>query len=389
MVFLTNILGYVIKVPRKHLRDGFIDSLRLNVKGGTGGSGLPRYGGKGGSGGNVYVMTKKELTLRNVKKKWKKVNIHAEAGTNSSSKGILGKSGSDIIIEIPCGITIFDDNGLKLGDLNKDDLKLLVAKGGLGGCPETGFCGQKGQTRTIILDLKLIADVGLVGFPNAGKSTFLHAMSKARPKIARYPFTTLKPQLGTMIYNDLRQITVADLPGLIEGAHVNIGMGHKFLKHIERTKLLLFIVDIQGFQLSVHSLYRTFLDTVILLNKEIELYKPDLLNTPSMLIINKMDTNNADKIYADIKDKLEDLPNVASEYPEEIRPDHVIEFDDIVTASLALKKKNEIEMIKEKIRNILDINQEKELISKKEIVPNSDLHEKLKQQVKQIGPTLV
>ncbi|XP_043677502.1 GTP-binding protein 10 homolog isoform X1 [Vespula pensylvanica] len=389
MVFLTHILGYAIKVPRKHLREGFIDSLRLTVRGGAGGSGLPRYGGKGGSGGNVYVVTKEELTLRNVKKKWKKINIHAETGTNSSMKGILGKSGNDINIEIPCGVTILNDNGLKLGELNEANLKLLVAKGGLGGCPETGFCGQKGQSRTIILDLKLIADVGLVGFPNAGKSTFLHAMSKARPKIACYPFTTLKPQLGTMVYEDHRQITVADLPGLIEGAHANIGMGHKFLKHVERTKLLLFIVDIQGFQLSVHSPYRTFLETIILLNKEIELYKPDLLDTSSMLIINKMDTDNADKIYDDIKDKLEDLANVVSEYPEEIRPNHVIEFDDIVTASLALKKKNEIEMIKEKIRSILDINQEKDLILNKEIVSNSELHEKLKQQVKQYGPTLV
>ncbi|XP_043677503.1 GTP-binding protein 10 homolog isoform X2 [Vespula pensylvanica] len=371
MVFLTHILGYAIKVPRKHLREGFIDSLRLTVRGGAGGSGLPRYGGKGGSGGNVYVVTKEELTLRNVKKKWKKINIHAETGTNSSMKGILGKSGNDINIEIPCGVTILNDNGLKLGELNEANLKLLVAKGGLGGCPETGFCGQKGQSRTIILDLKLIADVGLVGFPNAGK------------------ITTLKPQLGTMVYEDHRQITVADLPGLIEGAHANIGMGHKFLKHVERTKLLLFIVDIQGFQLSVHSPYRTFLETIILLNKEIELYKPDLLDTSSMLIINKMDTDNADKIYDDIKDKLEDLANVVSEYPEEIRPNHVIEFDDIVTASLALKKKNEIEMIKEKIRSILDINQEKDLILNKEIVSNSELHEKLKQQVKQYGPTLV
>ncbi|KAL2719031.1 LOW QUALITY PROTEIN: GTP-binding protein 10 isoform X2 [Vespula squamosa] len=384
MVFLTNILDLFI--PRKHFREGFIDSLRLTVRGGTGGAGLPRYGGKGGSGGNVYVVTKEELTLRNVKKKWKKINIHAETGTDSSIRGILGKPGTDINIEIPYGVTILDDNGLKLGELNEADLKLLVAKGGLGGCPETGFCGQKGQSRTIILDLKLIADVGLVGFPNAGKSTFLHAMSKARPKIA---LTTLKPQLGTMVYEDHRQITVADLPGLIEGAHANLGMGHKFLKHVERTKLLLFIVDIQGFQLSIHSPYRTFLETIILLNKEIELYKPDLLDTSSMLIINKMDTDNADKIYDDIKDKLEDLENVASEYPEEIRPNHIIEFDDIVTASLALKKKNEIEMIKEKIRNILDINQEKELILKKEIVSNSELHEKLKQQVKQYGPTLI
>ncbi|KAI4503150.1 hypothetical protein M0802_002194 [Mischocyttarus mexicanus] len=389
MVFLTNILGYVIKVPRKKLSAGFIDSLRLTVRAGAGGSGLSRYGGKGGSGGNIYVLTEEDLTLRNVKKKWKKVKIHAETGGNSTMKGILGRPGTDITIKIPCGVTVFDNNGLKLGDLNEANSKLLVAKGGLGGCKETGFCGQKGQTRTIILDLKLIADVGLVGFPNAGKSTFLHAVSKARPKIANYPFTTLKPQLGTIVYEDYRQIAVADLPGLIEGAHANIGMGHKFLKHVERTKLLLFIVDIQGFQLSVHDYHRSCLETIILLNKELELYKPDLLYTPSMLIINKMDTDNSNQIYDNMKDKLKDLSNVVSEYPEEIRPNHVIEFDDIVTASLALKKDNEIGMIKEKIRNILDINEEKKLISESEIVSDSELHEKLEQQVKQHGPTLV
>ncbi|KAK2586884.1 hypothetical protein KPH14_009821 [Odynerus spinipes] len=224
MVFFTHILGYAKKLPRRYLRTGFIDTLRLHVKGGAGGSGSPRYGGRGGSGGNVYVVSKEELTLNHVRKKWKEKNIHAGTGDNSSAKGIIGIPGSNINIEIPCGITVFDDNGLKLGELNEENSKLMVAKGGLGGCPETQFCGRKGESRTIILDLKLIADVGLVGFPNAGKSTFLHAMSNARPKIASYPFTTIKPQIGTMVYKDHRQITVADLPGLIEGAHANIGM---------------------------------------------------------------------------------------------------------------------------------------------------------------------
>lgn len=386
MVFLTHILGYIKKVPK---REGFIDALRLHVKGGAGGSGIPRYGGIGGLGGNVYVTSKENISLKEVKRKWKGTNIHAGTGNNSTAKGIIGVAGRDINIEIPCGITVLDDNGCKLGELNKENTKLLVAKGGLGGCPETKFFGLKGESKTIILDLKLIADVGLVGFPNAGKSTFLNAISKARPKIASYPFTTIKPQLGTVVYKDQRQITIADLPGLIEGAHANIGMGHKFLKHIERTKLLLFIVDIQGFQLSLRHQQRTCLETIILLNKEIELYKPDLLDMPSMIIINKMDTDNANNIYADIKDEIKDLTHFASQCPEEMRPDKLIKFHDIVTASLALKEKSEIEIIKNKIRNIIDITKETELISDQEIISISELDKELIRQTKSDTSTLI
>lgn len=389
MVVLTRaVLGYAKKIPRKFKRQGLIDSLRLHVSGGTGGSGLPAYGGLGGAGGNVYVVADEKATLRSVKDKLKDVAMKAGTGGDSSKKGLIGLPGKDLNITVPTGITIFDNNRIKLGELNEENKKLMVAKGGLGGCEQTGYCGLRGESRTIVLDLQLLADVGLIGFPNAGKSTFLNAVSKAKPKIANYPFTTLRPQLGTMIYKDYRQITVADLPGLIEGAHINKGMGHKFLKHIERTKLLLFIVDIQGCQVSLKHDHRSCLETVLLLNREIELYKPDLLERPSMIIVNKMDTTGASEIYETIKPKLQNLKEFLSEFDESIQPQRVLQFDEILTASLKSQNPDEIAEIKTKIRNIIDKYVEQQNAEDMEEV-EEQLSEKLKHQWKKYAPTLV
>lgn len=191
-----------------------------------------------------------------------------------------------------------------------------------------------------------------------------------------------------MKYNDLRQITVADLPGLIEGAHMNIGMGHQFLKHIERTKLLMFIVDIQGFQLSPKHGHRSCLETVVLLNKEIELYKPDLLKRPAVLIINKMDTDNADNILQEIKPALYNLSNYVSTCSKDIQPEQVIHFDDILPTSLISKDKNDIETIKNRIRSILDKYEEK-----KHTLEHGDLDsllmKRLKCQLEEHTPTVV
>ncbi|EFN64478.1 GTP-binding protein 10-like protein [Camponotus floridanus] len=389
MVLLTQILYQVKKLPRKYLRTRFIDSLRLLVRGGTGGAGLPRYGGIGGAGGNVYVVTKDKLNLQDVIKKLKTKRIKADAGGDSSAKGIIGAPGEDKIISVPCGITIYNQNGVILGELNKEKMKLLVAKGGNGGCEETGYCGLKGESQTIKLDMKLIADVGLVGFPNAGKSTFLAAVSRTKPKIADYPFTTIRPRLGIMKYEDERQITVADLPGLIEGAHMNVGMGHKFLKHIERTKLLLFIIDIQGFQLSPKYTRRSCLETLVLLNKEIELYKPDLLKMPTIVIINKMDTDNADNILKEIKPALHDLSDYVATCPEEIRPEQIIQIDNILPVSLISKDKKQIEKIKERIRSTLDKYQERQHIIQYGDSLGLQLIDRIKQQTKQHTPTVI
>ncbi|XP_014479021.1 PREDICTED: GTP-binding protein 10 homolog isoform X2 [Dinoponera quadriceps] len=335
------------------------------------------------------MVAKNGETLEKLLKRLKIKRVKAEPGSNSTARGIIGLAGTDINIQVPCGITLYNENGVLLGELNQEDMKLLVARGGKGGCEETGFCGIKGESHIIKLDMKLIADIGLVGFPNAGKSTFLAALSKAKPKIASYPFTTIRPKLGLINYKDYRRVSVADLPGLIEGAHMNIGMGHKFLKHIERTKLLLFIVDIQGFQLSPRHMSRSCLETVVLLNKEIELYKPDLLEMPALLLVNKMDTKNADNIYNEIEPMLKNLTDYVHTCPEEIQPEKVVHFENILPVSLLLKEEQEIKMIKAEIRTMLDKYEERKQMAERDHCPDLVLLERIKRQSEQHSPIVV
>ncbi|KAL5006952.1 hypothetical protein ScPMuIL_015758 [Solemya velum] len=206
----------------------FIDTLRIHVRAGAGGQGYPKYGGVGGNGGNIYLVANKSFSLKQVLEICPSKRFTAANGGNSRKKYLLGEPGRDLEVVVPVGVCVKTEHGKVVGDLNEAGQRVCVAKGGKGGNPENTFLGQKGEAHVMNLDLKLIADIGLVGFPNAGKSTFLSAVSRTTPKIADYPFTTIRPQIGTMIYPDTRQITVADLPGLIEGAHVNFGMGHKF-----------------------------------------------------------------------------------------------------------------------------------------------------------------
>ncbi|XP_029053005.1 GTP-binding protein 10 homolog isoform X2 [Osmia bicornis bicornis] len=365
MVLLTRVLGYSSKLPRKYKRTGFIDSLRIYVAAGSGGSGLHRYGGLGGAGGNVCVVAKEGLTLRSVKNKIENVKLKAESGGESTKNGIIGTPGKDLTITIPTGVTVYDDSRIKLGELNSENETLIVAKGGLGGSENTGYCGLK------------------------GKSTLLNAISKAKPKIADYPFTTIKPQIGIIKYNDYRQISVADLPGLIEGAHVNKGMGFNFLKHIERTKLLLFVIDIQGFQISVKHQYRSCLETILLLNKEIELYKPDLLDKPAMIVINKMDTEGANEIYKDIEPKLSNLSEASLKFDEAMQPKKFLQFDDILPTALIKKDADDVQRIKEKIRHIIDKYEETKASDQSNESNEDRLYEKLKRQINRHAPTLI
>ncbi len=245
----------------------FIDYAKIYVKAGKGGNGAVAFrrekyvpkggpaGGNGGNGGNVILIADKNLnTLLDVRYKRKYIAQNGHPGGSSLKDG---KNGKDVFIKVPVGTVIKDAETEEiLYDLDKDGRTYIAAKGGKGGKGNAYFAtptnqtpryaepGKEGEEKNLILELKLIADVGLVGFPNAGKSTLISVISEAKPKIADYPFTTLEPNLGIVRYKDFQSFTVADIPGIIEGAHKGKGLGLKFLRHIERTKILLIMIDI-------------------------------------------------------------------------------------------------------------------------------------------------
>ncbi|KAG9509502.1 GTP-binding protein 10, partial [Fragariocoptes setiger] len=286
------------------------DLVKLKVSGGAGGHGLPQYGGIGGKGGDVYVQGDSRLmTLRQVVKSG--TEFKASVGSCSKRTRLVGDPGDDVIVKCPIGVTVIDDTGTRLGDINSPNDKVLVALGGRGGSKENDMHGVKGQRRVINLDFKVIADVGFVGFPNAGKSTLLKAISRAKPKIASYPFTTIRPNLGQIQYPDYRSISVADLPGLIEGAHKNLGLGHNFLKHTTHSRLLAFIVDVHG-----------CLDAISILMNEIRLFDELILQKPTMAVLTKMDLRHSDqkakKFFSRYSDQFERIVPVSGETGQNI-----------------------------------------------------------------------
>ncbi|XP_072029197.1 GTP-binding protein 10-like [Amphiura filiformis] len=336
----------------------FLDQLRVYVRGGGGGQGQPKFGGRGGDGGCVYVEAVPNMTLQNLKRSNIKKRFIAGNGENSTKRMLQGQPGTDLTVRVPRGVCVTTDSGEVIGDLDVDGEKVVVANGGRGGCMATKWNGKKGEVCSVKLVLKLIADVGLVGFPNAGKSTFLKAVSRTDPKIAEYPFTTLRPQLGVVHYEDLRQISVADLPGLIEGAHMNRGMGHEFLRHIERTKLLLFMVDVHGFQLKESWPFRTAYETAVLLNKELELYKPELTGKPAILALNKIDKEGAeDRLHETLQSfNTDNYPGI----PDDLIPELPIKFRDIVPISAA--QGTGIQRLNDRIREVLDEELERQRV---------------------------
>lgn len=281
----------------------FIDYSEIEIKAGSGGDGAVAFrrekyvpkggpaGGNGGDGGNVIIKAHHNLaTLLDLRYKKLYAAGDGAPGANSLKDG---KNGSDIIIKVPVGTMIKDTaTGKLLFDLDRDEIEYLAAKGGRGGKGNSNFAtptnqapryaedGKPGESRKIILELKLIADIGLVGFPNAGKSTLISSISAARPKIANYPFTTLEPNLGIVNYKDYKTFTVADIPGIIEGAHEGKGLGHKFLRHIERTKIILFLIDITSEN------YQQ--DYKVLLN-ELKSYSPKLAQKKKLVALTKAD----------------------------------------------------------------------------------------------------
>ena len=346
----------------------FVDTLRLHVRAGRGGTGLPRFGGIGGKGGDVWFVGSKDIRdLRSFRKE--RVFI-AGNGEDSRKYRIIGEAGQDLVIKVPLGVDVSDENGSLIGQV--DDLrdKVLVARGGVGGSRDNQFNGSEGQERLITLDYKLLADVGLVGYPNAGKSSLLKAMTRASPKIANYPFTTLDPNLGIMEYPDLRQISVADLPGLIEGAHLNLGLGYKFLKHIEKTRLLLFVVDVGGFMMGPAAPHRSPIETLLSLQKEILLYNDYLIIKPSLLAISKSDTDKGSRRFKRFMQQFDRVlkGDFHGIHPNLI-PNQTTTFDDVISFSSTTSEN--IPLLKETIRQVLDYHANEAILKDYQQLPQT------------------
>lgn len=319
---------YLFTSPR--LSDkSFLDSLQLRVQGGKGGRGNPNYGGRGGDGGSVIFKGARTRKLQHLQRAHAGKIIKADDGKNSERARILGSPGADVVIQVPTGLTLCTRKGHLLGEINAHGDVVCVAKGGRGGGPDNDYQAKGPKPSFVNLDLKLVADVGLVGFPNAGKSTLLTRLSNATPKIASYPFTTLQPQLGMLISEaddrksqllglPPRRITIADLPGLVEGASKNVGLGYEFLKHIERTKVLLMVVDVHGFFFGTTAapFARDPFQTVCLLLRELATYDAALSRRPTLLCVNKVENDAGLNAVRDLVARLNDFDAaVAAAFP--------------------------------------------------------------------------
>jgi GTP-binding protein len=284
----------------------FIDRAKIKIKAGDGGNGVTAFrrekfvprggpsGGDGGRGGDVWLESDEGLnTLLHLRYN---PEHKAERGKHGEGSNRHGKDGEDIIVRVPVGTQVLDaESGELLFDFTEPNQRFLAAKGGKGGwgnahfatptrrAPRYHYTGRPGQEKELQLELKLIADVGLVGFPNAGKSTLISVISAAKPKIADYPFTTLEPNLGVVDLGDFRTFVVADIPGLIEGASEGAGLGDRFLRHVERTKLILHLVDVSSFS------GRDPVEDYEIINRELANYSPDLATRPQMVVATKID----------------------------------------------------------------------------------------------------
>jgi len=298
----------------------FFDEAKIYVKAGDGGNGCVSFrrekyvpfggpnGGNGGKGGDVYLVVDPHLnTLINFKKR---SHFKARRGGHGRGKNQTGKQGEDRTIAVPPGTVAYDtETGQLLADLTQPGQRALVVQGGRGGRGNAAFAtstnqaprlaekGEPGQERWLRLELKLIADVGIVGVPNAGKSTLLAAVSAARPKIADYPFTTLEPNLGVVTMYD-RDFVLADIPGLIEGAHIGAGLGHQFLRHVERTRLLIHLLD--GASADPLGDFKK-------INEELALFDPQLARKPQVVVLNKMDLPQTQELWPRVRQEMKKL----------------------------------------------------------------------------------
>lgn len=300
----------------------FVDVAKINLKAGKGGDGAVAfrrekyepaggpYGGDGGDGGSIVLVADEGIrTLMDFRYKR---HYKAETGENGRTKKQFGKSGQNLILKLPVGTLVKDANtGKVIVDMKEHNQEFTIVKGGKGGRGNAKFAtatrqaprfaepGRPGEERDIVLELKLLADVGLIGFPNVGKSTILSIVSEAKPKIANYHFTTLKPNLGVVKIEEGQSFVIADIPGLIEGAHEGVGLGHDFLRHVERTRVLVHVLDGSGIE------GRNPIEDFYSINEELLKYNPKLGEKPQIIVANKMDLPQAEEWLIKIKEEFE------------------------------------------------------------------------------------
>ncbi|MBC8504575.1 MAG: GTPase ObgE [Anaerolineales bacterium] len=297
----------------------FIDEIKISVQSGRGGAGIVHFrrekyvpmggpdGGDGGRGGDVVFQVEERLNTLSAFRR--RHQYHAQNGFKGGGNNKFGKSGEDLLLLVPPGTLVYDDDTDELlGDLTDSGQTLMACEGGRGGRGNSRFAsstnkapriaekGEPATERNLRLELKLIADIGLVGVPNAGKSTLLASVTNAKPKIAAYPFTTLQPNLGVVHLDIETTLVLADIPGLIEGAHQGVGLGHEFLRHIQRTRVLIHLID--GLALD------PILDFAQI-NSELALFDPQLAEKPQIVVFNKMDLVEVQEQWPDIKAELE------------------------------------------------------------------------------------
>lgn len=301
----------------------FVDQVKIYVKGGDGGNGMvafrrekyvPNGGPAGGDGGRgADVVFEVEEGLRTLMDFRYQRHFKAPRGEHGMSKSMHGKNAKDLVVKVPPGTIVADANtGEVISDLTVHGQRAIIAKGGRGGrgntrfatpanpAPELSENGEPGQERDVTLELKLLADVGLVGFPSVGKSTLLSVVSSAKPKIAEYHFTTIVPNLGMVETEDGRSFVLADLPGLIEGAHSGVGLGHQFLRHIERTRVIVHVIDMAATE------GRDPFEDYLTINKELAEYNLRLTERPQIIVANKMDMPEAEENLQVFKEKMTD-----------------------------------------------------------------------------------
>ncbi|WP_010678275.1 GTPase ObgE [Bacillus timonensis] len=301
----------------------FVDQVKVYVKGGDGGNGMVAYrrekyvpmggpaGGDGGKGADVIFEV--EEGLRTLMDFRYQRHFKAQRGEHGMSKNQHGKNAEPMVVKVPPGTVVTDDDtGVVIADLTQHGQRAVIAKGGRGGrgnsrfatpanpAPEIAENGEPGQERYVRLELKVLADVGLVGFPSVGKSTLLSVVSAAKPKIAEYHFTTIVPNLGVVETEDGRSFVMADLPGLIEGAHQGVGLGHQFLRHIERTRVIVHVIDMSAME------GRDPFEDYLTINQELKEYNLRLTERPQIVVANKMDIPEAQENLNVFKEKLQD-----------------------------------------------------------------------------------